>query len=241
PTSARDLSRDQGEGTVALAAPLDPVGMDEDHMGDPAPLPHEPRAWPQGDRLYGFGRAAALRIGIGVLQLPCGGQGKAAVRPLLKLVSDPSGQEVAGEPHWRRRPMKPTPRSAQLEDGQLREPHGRLCDIDRRIVHVSERAAFRCDSGERRRWAWMMSAGNRASFSPCPPGTHSMIMLFTDFGLHGPYTGQMKAVLHHMAPGIPTVDLFADAPVGNPKASAYLLAAYAGWFPEGTAFLCVIA
>src|ERR1700716_2413012 len=34
PTSARDLSRDQGEGTVALAAPLDPV-MDEDHMGDP--------------------------------------------------------------------------------------------------------------------------------------------------------------------------------------------------------------
>jgi hypothetical protein len=39
-------------------------------MGDPAPLPHEPRTWPQGDRLYGFGRAAALRIGVGVLQLP---------------------------------------------------------------------------------------------------------------------------------------------------------------------------
>ena len=30
-----------------------------------------------------------------------------------------------------------------------------------------------------------------------------MIALFTDFGLHGPYTGQMKAVLHQMAPGIP--------------------------------------
>ena len=67
-----------------------------------------------------------------------------------------------------------------------------------------------------------------------------MIMLFTDFGLHGPYTGQMKAVLHQWAPGIPVVDLFADAPVGNPKASAYLLAAYAAWFPAGTIFLCVV-
>jgi hypothetical protein len=67
----------------------------------------------------------------------------------------------------------------------------------------------------------------------------SMIALFTDFGLHGPYTGQMKAVLHQMAPGIPAIDLFADAPVGNPKASAYLLAVYAGWFQAGTVFLCV--
>src|SRR5215471_11036911 len=67
-----------------------------------------------------------------------------------------------------------------------------------------------------------------------------MIVLFTDFGLHGPYTGQMKAVLHQMAAGIPAVDLFADAPAGNPKASAYLLAAYAAWFPAGTVFLCVV-
>jgi len=74
-------------------------------------------------------------------------------------------------------------------------------------------------------------------------GAHSgkhMIVLFTDFGLHGPYTGQMKAVLHRMAPGIPTIDLFADAPAGNPKASAYLLAAYAEWFAAGTTFLCVV-
>jgi S-adenosyl-L-methionine hydrolase (adenosine-forming) len=67
-----------------------------------------------------------------------------------------------------------------------------------------------------------------------------MIVLFTDFGLEGPYTGQMKAVLHRMAPGIPVIDLFADAPVGNPKASAYLLAVYAEWFPVGTVFLCVV-
>ncbi len=67
-----------------------------------------------------------------------------------------------------------------------------------------------------------------------------MIVLFTDFGLHGPYTGQMKAVLHQMAPGIPAIDLFSDAPVGNPKASAYLLAVYGQWFPAGTVFLGVV-
>src|SRR5208337_1163814 len=67
-----------------------------------------------------------------------------------------------------------------------------------------------------------------------------MIALFTDFGLEGPYTGQMKAALHRMAPGVPVVDLFADAPMGDPKRSAYLLAAYAAWFPEGTVFLSVV-
>jgi S-adenosylmethionine hydrolase len=67
-----------------------------------------------------------------------------------------------------------------------------------------------------------------------------MIVLFTDFGLQGPYTGQMKAVLHQTAPGIPIIDLFADAPTGNPKASAYLLAAYAQWFAADTTFLCVV-
>src|SRR5262249_50689603 len=67
-----------------------------------------------------------------------------------------------------------------------------------------------------------------------------MIVLFTDFGLHGPYTGQMKAVLHQAALNIPIVDLFADAPAGNPKAAADLLAAYDDWFPAGTVFLCVV-
>ena len=67
-----------------------------------------------------------------------------------------------------------------------------------------------------------------------------MIVLFTDFGLAGPYTGQVKAVLRRDAPAIEVIDLFADAPQGNPKAAAYLLAAYAAWFPAGTVFLCVI-
>jgi S-adenosyl-L-methionine hydrolase (adenosine-forming) len=67
-----------------------------------------------------------------------------------------------------------------------------------------------------------------------------MIVLVTDFGLAGPYTGQVKAVLHRLAPEAAVVDLFADAPMRNPKAAAYLLAAYAAWFPAGTVFLCVV-
>ena len=67
-----------------------------------------------------------------------------------------------------------------------------------------------------------------------------MIVLFTDFGLEGPYTGQIKAVLYRTAPGIPVIELFADAPAGRPKPAAYLLAAYGVWFPPGTVLLAVI-
>src|SRR5580704_14403764 len=63
PAGAGDLPRDHGEGAVALTAPLDTVGTDEDRVGDPAPLPHEPRAWLQRDRRRGFNRAAAQRTG----------------------------------------------------------------------------------------------------------------------------------------------------------------------------------
>ena len=67
-----------------------------------------------------------------------------------------------------------------------------------------------------------------------------MIVLFTDFGLTGPYTGQMKAVLAREAPGEAVIDLFADAPAFDVQCSAYLLAAYAAEFPAGTVFLCVV-
>ncbi len=67
-----------------------------------------------------------------------------------------------------------------------------------------------------------------------------MIVLFTDFGVSGPYVGQMKAVLYQQAPNVPLVDLFADAPTFEPKLSAYLLAAYVNEFPEGSVFLCVV-
>jgi hypothetical protein len=67
-----------------------------------------------------------------------------------------------------------------------------------------------------------------------------MIVLFTDFGASGPYVGQLKVQLRREAPEVPVIDLFADAPSRNPKAAAYLLAAYAAGFPEGTVFLAVV-
>src|SRR3569833_34679 len=67
-----------------------------------------------------------------------------------------------------------------------------------------------------------------------------MIDLFTDFGNAGPYVGQMKAVLCQQAPGRTLIDLFADAPRQNPRAAAYLLAAYVDEFPKESVFLCVV-
>ncbi len=67
-----------------------------------------------------------------------------------------------------------------------------------------------------------------------------MILLVTDFGLNGPYIGQILSVLQQGAAGVPAINLFADAPTYNPKATAYLLAAYAQAFPEGSTFLVVV-
>lgn len=67
-----------------------------------------------------------------------------------------------------------------------------------------------------------------------------MIVLFTDFGLNGPYVGQMKAVLVQAAPGVPIIDLFADTPAHDIRSSAHLLASYRQGFPAETVFLCVV-
>lgn len=67
-----------------------------------------------------------------------------------------------------------------------------------------------------------------------------MLVLMTDFGPTGPYMGQMQAVLYREAPGVPVVTLFSDAPRCNPRASAYLLAAYATEFPRGSVFVVVV-
>jgi S-adenosylmethionine hydrolase len=67
-----------------------------------------------------------------------------------------------------------------------------------------------------------------------------MIVLCTDFGLEGPYTGQVKAVLARAAPGVPVVDLFADLPPFRPQGAAYLLAAYGVAFMPGGVILSVV-
>lgn len=68
----------------------------------------------------------------------------------------------------------------------------------------------------------------------------AMIVLFTDFGVSGLYTGQVKAVLHRDAPGVPVVDLIDDAPACRVQPAAYLLAALSREFPRGTVFLAVV-
>lgn len=67
-----------------------------------------------------------------------------------------------------------------------------------------------------------------------------MIVLFTDFGVQGPYVGQMKAVLASAAPAAPVVDLMHDAPVFQHKAAAYLLAALVAPLPEDAVVLGVV-
>lgn len=67
-----------------------------------------------------------------------------------------------------------------------------------------------------------------------------MIVLFTDFGLEGPYVGQLHGALSQRAPGVPVIDLFHGVPNFDIQAAAYLLPAYAAQFPAGTIFLCVV-
>lgn len=67
-----------------------------------------------------------------------------------------------------------------------------------------------------------------------------MIYLFTDFGYHGPYVGEVHAVLKRRMPEMPVIDLMHDAPVFNPQASSYLLAALAQRFQAGDVCLGVV-
>lgn len=67
-----------------------------------------------------------------------------------------------------------------------------------------------------------------------------MIAFFTDFGLNGPYVGQMHAVVRALFPTAPIVDLFHDAPPFNVRAAAYLLPAYAAVVPRRSVICAVV-
>jgi S-adenosylmethionine hydrolase len=67
-----------------------------------------------------------------------------------------------------------------------------------------------------------------------------MIILFTDFGVQGPYLGQMEMVIRQSLPSAPVVNLVADAPAFDPRASAYLLAALATSIPAQSVVLAVV-
>ena len=67
-----------------------------------------------------------------------------------------------------------------------------------------------------------------------------MIVLVTDFGLEGPYVGQLQAVLYAQARSVPVVSLFADLPPFRARAAGYLIAPYVSEFPLGTVFVGVV-
>lgn len=67
-----------------------------------------------------------------------------------------------------------------------------------------------------------------------------MIQLFSDFGPCGPYVGQMRAAILAQDPAATVVDLMHDAPRGNPRAAAYLLAALAERMTPETVCLAVV-
>ena len=67
-----------------------------------------------------------------------------------------------------------------------------------------------------------------------------MLILFTDYGWHDPYVGQVKAVLANLAPGVPVIDLLHAVPDFNAHAGAHLLAALSRDLPAGAVVLAVV-
>ncbi|NKD84838.1 SAM-dependent chlorinase/fluorinase [Haematospirillum jordaniae] len=68
-----------------------------------------------------------------------------------------------------------------------------------------------------------------------------MLVLLTDFGVSGPYIGQVKAVLAQKVPSVPIIDLFHDLPAFEPALAAALIPSYCGSpFPRGTVFMCIV-
>jgi len=66
------------------------------------------------------------------------------------------------------------------------------------------------------------------------------VVLFTDFGPSGPYTGQMEIVLRQSAPNVPVINLLSNAPIADPRLSSYLLSALRQNFPLNSIFLAVV-
>ena len=67
-----------------------------------------------------------------------------------------------------------------------------------------------------------------------------MIAIFTDFGVQGPYLGQMRSVLLAQAPAVPVVELFPDLPPFDVQAAAYLLPAYSQYLPDNSVCVGVV-
>ncbi len=68
----------------------------------------------------------------------------------------------------------------------------------------------------------------------------TLIALFTDFGVNGPYHGQMQAVFAANGVEQPVVQLMVDAPRFQPRPASYLLAAVANGLPPGSLVVAVV-
>ncbi|MGF1548261.1 MAG: S-adenosyl-l-methionine hydroxide adenosyltransferase family protein [Thiotrichales bacterium] len=67
-----------------------------------------------------------------------------------------------------------------------------------------------------------------------------MIVLFSDYGMKGPYTAQLCSAVYQHYPRARTLTLLNDVPSWNVKAAAFLLAAYRYDMPQHAVFLCVV-
>jgi S-adenosylmethionine hydrolase len=68
----------------------------------------------------------------------------------------------------------------------------------------------------------------------------ALILLLTDFGLGGPYVGQVHAVLRRLAPEVLLVDLQHDLPAFRPDLAAPLVAAHLDGAEPGDVVLAVV-
>lgn len=102
-----------------------------------------------------------------------------------------------------------------------------------------------------------MDTPHRPSASACPPAATATssapasasgksrahtrcFALLTDFGLDDPYVGQLKGVLHRLAPSVPVIDISHGVPPHRVETAAFFLAASHPHFPAGSIFLCVV-
>lgn len=67
-----------------------------------------------------------------------------------------------------------------------------------------------------------------------------IILFYTDFGTEGPYLGQMEAAIMDEALQSRVINLLADAPRGDPRRAAYLLASLADGLPPGCVVVAVV-
>lgn len=66
------------------------------------------------------------------------------------------------------------------------------------------------------------------------------LVLFTDYGLDGPWVGLLHAVIRQARPGAEIIDLQHDLPPFRPRGAGVLLAALRRWVPRGATVVAVV-